>query len=143
MRQLFCPIRAKWVAAAPEEIVRQKLIQKMISELGFPKGLIAVEKEIASMPNRSSGFDPKRRLDLVCYAAVKGDPVPLLLAECKAVSLNEAAARQAFGYNAAIGAPFVCLASPLEIKTLWVEKGEIASVPFLPAYSELVKVLCC
>ncbi len=137
--RIHCPIRKKWVVATPEEFVRQKLVQKMVSELAFPKNLIAVEKEIGSLPNISS--DPKRRFDLVCYAkSIKG-LVPLLIAECKSVPLSEAAIRQAFGYNEALKALFVCIAGESEIKTLWIEKGRIVSVPFLPHYSELVKNL--
>jgi len=143
--RVYCPIRRHWVAAIPEEIVRQKLIRKMISELEFPKSLIAVEKEIASLPNHPDCPQalPKRRLDLVCYATVKTGVAPLLVAECKSIPLNESAERQLFGYNASVGAPFMCLASGSEIKTLWKEGGRIVSVPFLPRYSELLKALCC
>jgi hypothetical protein len=118
-----CLIRKRLVAATPEEAVRQGLLQKMIGELGYPKGLISVEKKIGS-----------RRYDIVCYtSAVK----PLLLIECKAIALNEAAENQAFGYNDTVRAPFICLASKTVVKTLWQEKGKIVSVPFLPAYAEL------
>lgn len=111
------------MAATPEESVRQGLIQKMIGELGFPKGLISVEKKIGN-----------RRFDLVCYTKSTS---PLLLVECKAGELNEAAENQALGYNATVKAPFICLASPTAIKTLWQERGRIVSVPFLPTYDEL------
>ena len=121
-------------------MVRQRLIHKMVYELGFPKNLIAVEKEIGSLPNFS--FSAKRRLDLISYMNTSQGIVPLLLAECKSVSLDEAAVRQAFGYNAALGAFFICLAGQSEMKTLWLEQGKIASVPFLPPYAELIK-LCC
>lgn len=107
----------------PEEVVRQSLIQKMIHDLGFPKGLISVEKGIGS-----------RRTDIVCYTKEMN---PLLLVECKAHELNAAAVSQAFGYNDVIKAAFICLANSTEIKTLWQEQGRIASVPFLPKYSEL------
>lgn len=107
----------------PEEEVRQKLIQKMIVGLGFPRGLLSVEKGIG-----------QRRTDLVCYTK---EMCPLLLVECKAKELDEAAIRQAFGYNAAIKAPFICLASPTEIETFWREGERVVSVPFLPVYEEL------
>ncbi len=123
------------MAAIPEEIVRQRLIQKMVSELGYPKNLIAVEKEIGSLPDQREF--PKRRLDLVSYANSERGVIPLLLAECKSVPLDEAAVRQVFGYNASVHAPFICLASESEIKTLWMEKGKIASIPFLPPFAEL------
>jgi len=116
----------------------------MIFELGFPKSLIAVEKEVGSLPGFT--FCVKRRLDLVAYAKSECGLSPLLLAECKSVPLDDAAERQVFGYNAALQAPFLCIAGNSEIKTLWMEKGKIASIPFLPSYRELVQEfvkVCC
>jgi len=127
-------IRNQSVAATPEEFVRQKLIYKMISELGFPKSLIAVEKGIPPL---------KRRIDLLCYASLKGDLVPLLIVECKAHFLNEAAERQLLGYNRSIEAPFLCLAAGEGVKTFWRQASGIASVPFLPTYTELLQKIPC
>ena len=129
---LWDPVRSQWVAAAPEETVRQKLIQKMIGELGFPKGLMSIEKKISS----------SRRFDILCNALVQGEIVPLLLVECKAAPLNRAAEQQALGYSDAVRAPFICLANEKEVRTLWREKGRIASIPFLPTYAELVEKRC-
>lgn len=98
----------------------------MIGELGFPRGLISIEKGI--------GF---RRTDLICYSR---EMTPLLLIECKADAIDEAAMRQAFGYNDTVKAPFVCLASAEKTLTLWHERGKIASVPFLPVYGELYEM---
>ena len=120
-----CLIRKRLVANTPEERVRQSLLEKMIHSLGFPKGLISIEKGIGA-----------RRYDLVCYTR---SMTPLLLVECKATPLNDAVVQQAFGYNATLKAPFICLSSPTETKTLWQEKGKIAAVPFLPMYSELLE----
>lgn len=95
----------------------------MVDELGFPKGLISVERGVGS-----------RRTDIVCYTQ---EMVPLLLVECKAGELNAAAVSQVLGYNDTIKAPFVCLVNSTEIKILWQEQGRVASVPFLPTYNEL------
>ena len=103
--------------------MRQALLQKMIFDLGFPKGLISVEKKVGA-----------RRYDVACYSK---SMEPLLLIECKATELNASAIAQAFGYNGTVKAPFICLASPTEIKTFWQAQGQIASVPFLPMYAEL------
>jgi len=138
---LWDPIRLLWVKATPEEEVRQKLIQRMISELGFPKGLIGVEKDLASLVEKMD-VDPNRRIDLICYTPVKEKIVPLLIAECKAQGIGKDAENQVLGYNEAIGAPFICLANAKEVKTLWREPGKIASVPFLPTYAQLVEKRC-
>lgn len=129
--EIWDPIRSRYVLATPEEKVRQKLIQKMIGELGFPKGLIAVEKDL----------ETGRRFDLVCYAHAQEGIRPLLLVECKALHLGEQTFRQAEGYNHWVGAPFLCYASDTEIKTFWYEKNKIAFVSFLPKFSDLVSKL--
>lgn len=95
----------------------------MTAELGYPKGLISVEKKVG-----------ERRYDLVCFLP---SGKALLLVECKAVPIQRMAERQAFGYNAAIKAPFICLANETEIKTLWLENEEVKFVPFLPSYEQL------
>ena len=110
----------------------------MIDELGYPKGLIAVEKSIASL----GASNPDRRIDIVCYAPDKEGLQPLLIVECKADRLQSQDKRQVLGYNDAIGAPFVALAGSSEIFTFWREKGTVASVPFLPRFDELVETLC-
>lgn len=108
----------------PEEELRQKLLQKMTGEWGYPKSLIAVEKGIGT-----------RRFDILVYE--RKSLKPLLLIECKAKKLTESAYNQVFGYNDAIGAPFLSLASATEIKTFWREGTKIVSVPFLPTYDAL------
>lgn len=117
----------------PEEAVRQKLLRRMVQELGFPKGLVAVEK----------GFSNQgRRFDILCYANLSGTLAPLLLVECKAGSLSQEAFQQALGYNETIRSPFICLANQTEISTYWRQQGVWASVPFLPSYAQLVERLC-
>ncbi|MGB7978764.1 MAG: type I restriction enzyme HsdR N-terminal domain-containing protein [Chlamydiales bacterium] len=117
---------SKYSSRRPEEKIRQALIQKMVDEWGFPKGLISVE--------RKSGA---RRYDLLCYTR---EMTPLLLVECKAGAVDEAAISQALGYNEIIGAPFICVAGAQEILTFWHEKGRLASVPFLPVFGELYAI---
>ena len=50
-KQLFDPIRQKKVAFLPEEVVRQNLLNLMVDQLQFPKGLISVEKELSTLPH--------------------------------------------------------------------------------------------
>lgn len=132
--RVYDPIRCRNVVATPEELVRQSLLRKMIHDLGYPKSLIAVEKELGVH---------RRRFDLVCYACSihpEHELSPLLIIECKALDCSEAARQQAFGYNATLGAPFVCIACKSEIHTLWRNADQIMSVPFLPPYGELLEI---
>ena len=97
MKQVFDVVRHQWVAATPEEIVRQQWIQKMIQELGYPKEYIAVEKELVAT---------MRRADIIVYSRVC---TPLLLIECKAEALTPADFDQVIGYNATLQAPYLAL----------------------------------
>ena len=65
--KLWDPIRSLWVDPTPEERVRQKWIRLMVEDLLFPKGLLSVEKDLASLPHLSlrTAIDPERRLDLL------------------------------------------------------------------------------
>lgn len=95
----------------------------MIFDLGFPKGLISVEKKVGT-----------RRYDLVCFTK---EMKPLVLIECKAGPIERKAAAQAFGYNDEIQAPFVSLVNQNEVRTFWHGKDGPESVPFLPTFKEL------
>ena len=78
--RLWDPIRSLWVTATPEERVMQHLIAKMVGEWGYPKGLLAVEKDLASLAPGT--FDPERRIVLLCFAPEgRGGVKPLLLVE--------------------------------------------------------------
>ena len=134
---LYDPIRNQWVSATAEEVVRQNLIAQMIGQLGYAKGLLAVEKKLSAIASIHADADPERRIDLLCFLPKKEHFAPLLLVECKAMEIDSGAENQLFGYNRHIRAPFLALASPSGVKTLWREKGKIASVPFLPSFSQL------
>lgn len=140
---LFDPIRCLWVAPTPEEKVRQTWIQRMIVELGYPKSLLTVEKDLASLSHRrlSKEADPHRRFDLICFTPKNDGLIPLLLIECKAGAIGLAAEKQALGYNDVLGAPFICLVNANSAKTLWHEKGKLRWVLFLPPYDQLVEKL--
>jgi len=131
--KLYDPIRSKQVASRPEERIRQALLSQMLSCLGFPKGLLAVEKKIGA----------NRRIDILAYRCQKDNLLPLLLIECKATVRDEKVSfRQALGYRQACGnPPFWCVAHEAGIRTFWYEKEELSSVPFLPPYSQLLTKL--
>ena len=90
------PVRRRYVALTPEEGVRQALLADLLA-LGYPPGLLAVEKGLA--------FGGKTwRADAVAYG--RSGRV-LLLAECKApeVAVSQATFDQLARYNAVLGAP--------------------------------------
>jgi hypothetical protein len=101
-------------------------IGRMIRDLGYSRGLLSVEKALAT----------KRRFDLVCFTPAKEGLLPLLVIEMKA-NVLKGAKSQVLGYNDEIGAPFLAVIAGERVQTFWRENGRIASVDFLPKYQEL------
>ena len=42
MVNIFCPFRRKYVAATPEENVRQTFLHALVEQFGYPQSLIGV-----------------------------------------------------------------------------------------------------
>ncbi len=101
---IFDPIRKKWLVLQPEELVRQLLIQYLISEKNYPKNRIAVEKLLIIN-------DLERRFDVLVYdTAIQ----PFMLVECKAprIGVSDETFRQIAQYNL-----------PLRVQYLLVTNG--------------------
>ncbi len=118
----------------------------MTQDLGFPSSLIAVEKELSSLPHIDKRkIDPKRRADILCFAKEIHPSYalyPLLLVECKKEAEKEAVA-QALGYNQIVQAYFLAVASKEGIETFWFDQtlNAYQSCPFLPSYKELIETV--
>jgi len=133
MRQLYDPLRHEWVAATPEEVVRQTWIQRMVGELKYPKELLAVEKDLASLPHVLGDKIPARRIDLLCFLKKEGGVVPLLLVECKEGPLSEEALGQVVSYNYYVKAPYVAVVNLTQVRFLYHQE----ELSRLPSYFEL------
>lgn len=146
-KQIFDEIRGIWVAATPEEIVRQKLLHRMVHQLKFPKELIAVEKSIEEIVPLFSAKSrlPARRADIICFAkgAHPGSAFyPLLLIECKQGAIDEGAMDQVLGYNHFIQAYFVAVANDVELR-LGHYNSDLKNydfISFLPTYHQLIDI---
>ena len=134
-------IRKEWVAAQPEEIVRQNLLHRLIHSLEFPSAYLAVEKGLKQMPHLSlTGMTiPRRRADIICFA--KGihpacDLYPLLMIECKSVKITPKVKSQVIGYNHFMKACFVAVANQNEVRTGWFdpEKSMFLLITCLPIH---------
>ena len=140
--KIFDPIRNGFVCRTPEEVVRQKLIFNMLKNLSFPKNLIAVEKDIFSLPHlKNKSIDTKRRADIIAFGKNDNGLFPLLLIECKAVKLNKNVIDQVIGYNYYVKAAFVSIANEYEIKTFFMTDKKIETIDFLPTYKDLMKAI--
>jgi Type I restriction enzyme R protein N terminus (HSDR_N) len=144
--QLYDPIRKIFIKSLPEEIVRQKLLKKMVANLGYPKSLIAIEKDIDKLTHIDEKIISKRRADIICFAKnihPKHSIYPLLMIECKAYKLDQKTIDQVLGYNHLIKAFFVAIASKNVIKTFWYDGNlqSYESVDFLPKYKDLIEMV--
>ena len=72
--KVFDIIRKKYVALTPEEQVRQQFIHYLINEKHYPKGLLAVEKQLKV-------YDTEKRADIVLPHTNDEDAVAKYLKE--------------------------------------------------------------
>jgi len=138
---LYDPYRRAWVVASPEEIVRQKLLHVMTSQLQYPKELLSVELQLSEIPHLK-GVEglPKRRADIICFS--KGihpqHPLyPLLLIECKEGEVGSQARSQALGYNHFVQAYFVAIAGEDCVELVFPD-----TLSFLPSFPQLMESIC-
>ena len=114
----------------------------MIHQWGYPRELIAVEKQIGELVQGTHSSVPLRRIDIVCFKKRVDEGLePLILIECKDEGLNQKAIDQIIGYNSLIKAPFLSVVArsqaiigrwdPL-IQSYHFQKG-------FPSYLELVE----
>ncbi len=100
---LWDPVRKKKVKADPEERVRQMLIHYFIEQLGVPRGLISVEKQIKVGPLL-------KRYDILVHDR---SGKALLLVECKApdIKISQKVLDQAGRYNLALKVPWLLVSN--------------------------------
>jgi len=101
---IFDPIRKKYLVLAPEELVRQMVVQYLIQEKKFPKSRIGIEQglKVNTLAKRS---------DILIYDQ---SMAPTLLVECKApkVPVDDKTFEQITRYNL-----------PLKVRYLIVTNG--------------------
>ncbi len=102
--RLWDPVRRKWAAHTPEELVRQLFLRYLLTELSAAR--IGIERSF-QVHGRT------RRFDLVIFSRALA---PLLLAEFKRpdIRLDQAVFEQAALYNFALRAPFLLMSNGLE-----------------------------
>jgi hypothetical protein len=133
--RIYDRLRQEWVAATPEELVRQELLGQLIDSRGYPKERIAIEVSLRSL-HSTTRRPPARRLDILCFDE---EFQPLLLVECKAVALTPRVLAQVVGYNHWVGAPIVLVANADERRIKTVQEQSFRPCTSLPAYGELLE----
>ena len=139
MVNLFCPFRRKYVAATPEEHVRQTFLHALVEQFGYPQSLIGVEVPIAV----GAGVD--KRCDAVVYSR---SLQPLMLIEFKApeVAITQTTLDQAAVYNTTVHAPYLILANGKQTVVARIDKqsadGEqteqIQFLNHIPSWNQLL-----
>lgn len=130
-KQIFDPVRKKYIALLPEEWVRQNLIQYLIHEKGFPQGLIEVEKGL-----RINGL-PKRADIILNNNRGKA----LMLVECKApdVEINQDTFDQIARYNIACRLSYLLISNGLQHYACHInfEENSYRFLTEVPSYVEI------
>lgn len=124
---IFDSIRGKYIRLTPEEWVRQNIVQYFVLFLFYPKGLIAIEKQMKI----GNIF---KRFDVVIF---NPEMKPLVLIECKApnIDLNQEVFDQIFVYNKTIKSKHLVITNGL--KHYCFSNDEYGKIKFLndfPAY---------
>jgi len=121
-------IRKKNLLLTPEEWVRQNCLYFLISELGYPKSLINVEKQI-----KING--QLKRYDIVVYSS-QGDVH--ILVECKApsIAISQNTFDQIAQYNMTLNSSFLMLSNGKEhyFCVMDFEKKSYKFIKELPKY---------
>lgn len=139
MVNIFCPFRRKYVAATPEEYVRQTFLHALVEQFGYPQSLIGVEVPIVV----GAGVD--KRCDALVYSR---SLQPLVLIEFKApeVAITQTTLDQAAVYNTTVHAPYLILANGKQTVVARIDKqsadGEqteqIQFLNHIPSWNQLL-----
>lgn len=126
--KIFDPIRRKYLVLTPEEWVRQHFLQYLISEKGFPKGLLKIEGGIPGA-QRAGRYD-------ALFLNRSGKP--LLLIECKApgIKITKETFFQIARYNTQFQVPYLAVTNGLEHFFLQIDlvNKNLNSLEDLPHY---------
>lgn len=99
-REVFDPVRRRWVALTPEEWVRQNTLLRLHCEGGYPMEVMQVEGSITV-----NGMT--RRCDIVVY----DNGQPWMIVECKKseIPITQKVCDQACRYNTVLRVPYLML----------------------------------
>ena len=116
------------MAATPEEFVRQRFLQYMVSHLGYPKGRIGVE-----VPLQKGTY----RCDAVVYDA---HLKPRMLIEFKAdiVPLTQATLDQVAVYNRLLSVPWLILHNGRGTAVYHLVQNDLLPERAIPTYDTIL-----
>ena len=130
-RNILDPLRRKYVRLTPEEWVRQNLVQYLIVDLGYPRGLTSIEKgiDLHGKPFRADVIVHDRHGQAV------------LMAECKepSVRISQDTFDQIAVYNRVVQAHCLLVSNGLDHYCYAIDGGkeEYRFLDRVPRYEEL------
>ena len=127
-KQIFDPVRCRFVLCTTEEAVRQAYIHYLIDVLQVPTVAISVEKKITYN-------NLTKRYDIVVYSKEKC----LLIVECKSIDikLSELTLQQISIYNSHLQAKYIVLFNGIQEIIYKKINKEFVIQNQLPMYKEM------
>ncbi len=131
-KQVFDPIRKRFVALTPEEEVRQLTLHQLIFQMNVPQSVISVEHSF-TVNGRN------KRSDIVVF---NREGKALLIVECKArdIKLSQHTLHQAATYNFSLQVRFLMLTNGNEQLICQIKQGDsgLEVLDSVPTYNWLV-----
>ena len=129
---IYDGLRRKYVAATPEEWVRQHFVNYLVAGLGFPNAFIANEKGIRLN-------DTARRCDTVIYTR---HLQPLCIVEYKrpSVEITAAVFDQIARYNMVLKAPFLIVSNGMKHYCCRYSGDSYSFLTEIPSYDEMSRI---
>lgn len=125
-KEIFAPLKDKWLANKPEEEVRQKYICRLVDNYNYSLEQMAQEMQV----NNSQRGQGAARADIVVWKNKEdkaNSKSPIIVVECKAesITIHEADYFQGYNYASWAGADFFVTTNLKETRIFKVVKGEI------------------
>lgn len=125
-KEIFAPLKDKWLVNKPEEEVRQKYICRLVDNYNYSLEQMAQEIQVTNS-QRGQGA---ARADIVVWKNKKdkaSSKSPIIVVECKAesITIHEADYFQGYNYASWAGADFFVTTNLKETRIFKVVKGEI------------------
>ncbi len=127
----YDPLRRKWVAATPEEKVRQWFIGVLRDSAGVPEWLMMSEVQM------KAGSKPWRA-DIMVYSR---NCNPLAVVECKRpdVQIDAAVAEQALRYHSVQQVAYIFLTNGKDTYAYMRSGSAFLPLDRIPTYSEMIQ----
>lgn len=125
-KEIFAPLKDKWLVNKPEEEVRQKYICRLVDNYNYSLEQMAQEIQVTNS-QRGQGA---ARADIVVWKNKEdkaNSKSPIIVVECKAesITIHEADYFQGYNYASWAGADFFVTTNLKETRIFKVVKGEI------------------